>query len=123
MNTEKPVNLELEILAEYTSDDDLDKMTGNLYQDIHGSNFGSVERMRSGDAPTGSKAGEVMAIGTLAVEVLPAMLPGLFGLVKDWVNRGQGRTVKFKCKGIEFEGSVDDLHTLLAALEKGRKKK
>ena len=123
MTREEPVKLELEILAEYTSNDDLDKMATNLYQDIHGSNVESVERLKSGDAPAGSKAGEVVSLGALAVEVLPTVLPSLFGLVQDWIYRGRGRTVKFKCKEIEFEGSLEDLHILLAALEKGKKKK
>jgi hypothetical protein len=31
--------------------------------------------------------------------------------------------VKFKAKGIEFEGSPEEFEKLLAALEKGKKKK
>jgi hypothetical protein len=39
------------------------------------------------------------------------------------MNRGQGRTVKFKGKGIEFEGSPEELQKVFAKLEKGKKKK
>jgi hypothetical protein len=37
--------------------------------------------------------------------------------------RGQGRTVKFKGKGIDFEGSPEELKKLLATLDMGKKKK
>ena len=56
------------------------------------------------------------------MELLPALLPSVLGLVQAWASRGQGRTVKFKGQGIEFEGSPEELQKLLAALSKGRKK-
>jgi hypothetical protein len=59
----------------------------------------------------------------LAIEVLPAVLPSVIALVQAWVMRGQGRTVKFKGKGIEFEGSPEELKKLLASLDMGKKKK
>jgi len=42
-------------------------------------------------------------------------------LIQAWASRGQGRTVKFKGMGIEFEGSSEDLHKLLETLSKGKK--
>jgi hypothetical protein len=50
-------------------------------------------------------------------------LPSIIGLVQAWTSRGQGRTVKFKARGIEFEGSPEDFQQLMEALEKGKKKK
>jgi len=44
-------------------------------------------------------------------------------LVQDWLTRGQGRTVKFKGMGIEFEGSPEELQKFLATYTKGKKKK
>ena len=58
-----------------------------------------------------------------ATEVLPTVLPGVITMIQGWISRGQGRTVKFKGKGIEFEGSPEELHKLLASLEKRPKKK
>ena len=123
MTTDEPIKLELEILAENASDGDLDQMTTNLYQAIHDSNVEAVERLRTGDTPKGSKSGEAVVIGSLAVEVLPKVLPDLFGLIKNWSSRGQNRTVKFKGRGIEFEGTPDDLEKLLKIIDKGKKKK
>jgi len=47
----------------------------------------------------------------------------LVALVQARSARGQGRTVKFKGKGFEFEGSPEELQKVLAALEKGKRKK
>ena len=47
----------------------------------------------------------------------------LVALVQAWSARGQGRTVKFKGKGFEFEGSPKEPQKVLATLEKNRKKK
>jgi len=51
------------------------------------------------------------------------VFPAVVALAQAWSTpRGQGRTVKFKGKGIEFEGSLEELQRLLATLEKGKKK-
>ncbi len=123
MTTEDSIKLELEILAEYTTDEDIERMTTNLWKELNESHVESVERVKSDIAPAGTKAGDVVTIGMLALEVLPAVAPGIIALVQAWVMRGQGRTVKFKGKGIEFEGSPEELQKLLASLEKGKKKK
>jgi len=124
MTTDDPIELEIEIQAEYTTEDDIAKMTTNLYREINESEVESVDRVKAGPAPKGTKSGDVVTIGTLAVQVLPAVLPGLFSLVQDWVARGRGaRTIKFKYGGIEYEGSRDDLEKILEKLEKGKKKK
>lgn len=124
MTTEDPIELELEILAKDTDAEDLNRMTRNLRDEVNQTtNVESVTLLKIGPAPASSKAGEAEAISTLAVQVLPTVLPSLFGLVQGWVERGRGRTVKFKYKGMEFEGSREDLEKLLTTLEKGKKKK
>jgi hypothetical protein len=62
-------------------------------------------------------------MGAIAIAVLPAAIPSLIALLQAWLLRGQGRTVKFKGKGIEFEGSPEELQKLLATLDKGKTKK
>lgn len=121
MTTKDPIELEIEILAKDTTEEDLDKMTRNLLKELRETDVSSVSLVSIGTAPAGSK-GDPVTIGTLALEVLPVALPGVIALVQAWVMRGQGRTVKFKGKGIEFEGSPEELKKLLEKLEKGRKK-
>lgn len=123
MSTEEPIQFELEIAAEDTTPEDLDRMTRNLLKELRETDVESARLMSVGSAPKGSKAGESVTIGMLAIEVLPAVLPSVVTLVQGWIARGQGRTVKFKGKGIEFEGSPEELYKLLASLEKGKKKK
>jgi hypothetical protein len=122
MTTEYPIELEIEILAKDASEEDLDKMTRNLLKELRETDVASANLVSIGAAPEGSK-GDPITIGTLALEVLPAFLPSVIGLVQAWVMRGQGRTVKFKGKGIEFEGSPEELQKILEKLEKGGKKK
>lgn len=122
MTAEDPIKLEIEVLAKDTSEEDLDTMTRNLLKELRGAEVVSANVVSTGTAPQGSK-GDPITIGMLALDVLPTALPSVIALVQAWVMRGQGRTVKFKGKGIEFEGSPEELQKLLASLDKGKKKK
>jgi hypothetical protein len=77
---------------------------------------------KGGPTPTGSK-GDPVTIGSVVLGVLPVAIPAVVTLTQAWMARGQGRHVKFKAKGIEFEGSPEELQKLLTTLEKGKKKK
>jgi hypothetical protein len=122
MTTENPIEFEIEVTAHDATPEDLDGMTRNLLRELRESDVESARLLSVGSAPKGTKAGESITIGMLAIEVLPSVLPSVIGLVQGWVTRGQGRTVKFKGKGIEFEGPPEELYKLLATLEKGKEK-
>jgi len=119
--TTETLELEIEILAIDTSEEDLDMMTRNLLEELQETDVVSANLLSVGSAPEGSK-GDPVVLGKLAIETLPTVLPGVIALVQAWIARGQGRTVKFKGKGIEFEGSPEELQKLLNKLEKGKKK-
>jgi hypothetical protein len=121
MTTEGPIELEIEIYVKDTTEEDLDMLTRNLLKELRETDVESVNLVSIGTAPEGSK-GDPVTIGTLALGVLPAALPSVIALVQAWIMRGQGRTVKFKGMGIEFEGSPEELKKLLEKLEKGKKK-
>lgn len=122
MNENDKVELNLEIVAADATDEELDRLTRQLLSELRELNVETVELAKNGPAPNGSK-GDPVTIGIIALEVLPVAIPSVIGLVQAWVMRKQGRTVKFKGKGIEFEGSPEELQKLLASLEKGKKKK
>jgi hypothetical protein len=122
METEEPLQLEIEVLAENTAEEDLDKITRNLLNELRGSDVASANLVSIGIAPEGAK-GDPNIIGMLALEVLPAAAPSVIALVQAWIMRGQGRTVKFKGKGFEFEGSPEEFEKFLSTFEKKRKKK
>lgn len=119
--TEK-AEFEIQVSAADATEDELDRLTRQLLKEVRETNVNSAELTRGGPAPVGSK-GDPITFGSIAIELMPAVLPSVIGLVQAWVTRGQGRTVKFKGKGIEFEGSPEELQKLLASLEKGKKKK
>jgi hypothetical protein len=117
--------LHLEISASDAKEDDIDRMTRQLLSELRQTDVESAELVKGGPAPAGSK-GDLITIGSIALEVLPAILPSVIGLVQAWTARGQGRTVKFKGKigreRIEFEGSPEEFQKLLAMLEMGKQK-
>ena len=122
MNETDQVEFNIEVSAPDTSAEDIDWMTRQLLSELRELDVESVELTKGGTAPAGSK-GDPITLGSIAIQVLPAVLPSVIGLVQSWTSRGQGRIVKFKGKGIEFEGSPEEFQKLIEALEKGKKKK
>ena len=121
MNENEKVELNLEVVVLDATDEELDRATRQLLSELRELNVESAELAKGIPAPIGSK-GDPIAIGTIALEVLPVTIPAVIGLVQAWATRKQGRTVKFKGKGIEFEGSPEELQKILAQLEKGKRK-
>jgi len=122
MKEDHKMQFDLEIAAPDFTETEIDKLTRQLLSELRELNVESAELAKGGPAPDGSK-GDPITIGTIALEVLPVAIPSVIGFVQAWMSRGQGRTVKFKGKGIEFEGSPEELQKLLASLDKGKKKK
>ena len=116
MESSEPVQFSIEVSESNAAVEDIDEMTRQLLSELREMDVESAELTKGGIAPKGSK-GDLMTIGSIAVAVLPAFLPNVVSLVQDWVERGQGRTVKFKGMGIEFEGSPEEFQKLLASLE------
>lgn len=122
MEETNKAEFEIQVSVADATEDELDRLTRQLLKEVRETNVESAELTRGGPAPDGTK-GDPITFGSIAIELMPAVLPSVIGLVQAWVTRGQGRTVKFKGKGIEFEGSPEELQKLLASLEKGKKKK
>ena len=122
MDNSDLTQLDIEISASDATEEDIDRMTRQLLSELRELDVDSADLVKGGPAPVGSK-GDLLTVGAIALQVLPSVLPTVIGLVQAWSSRGQGRTVKFKGKGFEFEGSPEELQKLLARLEKGKKKK
>jgi hypothetical protein len=122
MDEAAKVEFDIEVSVTDARDEDIDGMTRQLLSELRELKVESAELAQGGLAPQGSK-GDPITIGSIALGVLPAAIPGVITLVQAWMTRGQGRTVKFKGKGIEFEGSPEELQKFLRTLEEGRKKK
>ena len=104
--------LHIEISAVDATDEELDRMTRQLLFALRELDIESAELTKGGPIPTGAK-GDPITIGSIALELLPVVLPSVVGLVQAWASRGQGRTVKFRARGIEFEGSPEEFQRLL----------
>jgi len=122
MDETDQVESNIEVRATDATEEDIDRMTRQLLSELRELDVESTELTKGGPAPKGSK-GDPITIGSIALVVLPVILPKVADLVQGWSTRGEGRTVKFKGKGIEFEGSPEELQKLLETLSKGKKKK
>ena len=122
MDNSEFTQMNIEISAVDATDEELDRMTRQLLSELREMDVESAGLTPGASAPRGSK-GDPLTLGSIAIELLPAAIPGVITLVQAWMARGQGRTVKFKGKGIEFEGSPEELQKLLATLDKGKRKK
>jgi hypothetical protein len=120
--SQEPLEFEIEVLDSEATEEDLDRLTRNLLSELRQTDIESANLVSIGSAPEGSK-GDPITIGTLAMSAMPAVLPGVIDMIKSWTARGQGRTVKFKGRGIEFEGTPDELAQILASLDKGKRGK
>jgi len=126
MSTTDSTALRLEISAENASTEDIDRMARQLLSELRETDVESAELAHGGPAPSGTKAVDPITIGSIAMTVLPVMLPKVIDMVQAWATRGSGRTVKFKGKigkqEIEFEGPPEELKKLLETLGEGKKK-
>jgi hypothetical protein len=118
MDGSDPVQLNIEVSASDATEEEIDRMTRQLLSEMRELDVESARLARGGPAPVGSK-GDAITMGTIVLDVLPAVLPSVLSLVQAWVSRGQGRYVKFKGMGIEFEGSSQELQKILEMLSKG----
>jgi len=118
MDGSDPVQLNIEVSASDATEEEIDRMTRQLLSEMRELDVESARLARGGPAPVGSK-GDAITMGTIVLDVLPAVLPSVLSLIQAWVSRGQGRYVKFKGMGIEFEGSSQELQKILEMLSKG----
>ena len=118
MDGSDPVQLNIEVSASDATEEEIDRMTRQLLSEMRELHVESARLARGGPAPVGSK-GDAITMGTIVLDILPAVLPSVLSLIQAWVSRGQGRYVKFKGMGIEFEGSSQELQKILEMLSKG----
>lgn len=120
MGNQKLAELNLEISASDASEDDIDDMTRQLLSELRDMDVESAELTKGNVAPDGTKSVDPVIMGQIAVAVLPAVLPKLIEAIQAWASRGSNRIVKFKYKGMEFEGHAEDLQNILAKMEDKR---
>ncbi|HEX2173538.1 MAG TPA: hypothetical protein VHL09_13965 [Dehalococcoidia bacterium] len=105
----------LDLLVQVDAGDDaspeeIDRLTRRLLAQIRELDVESARLARAEEGvPEGAKLAEAIALGSLAVQILPAVAPKLVEFLQAWTLRGHGRTVKIKTqqgdKSVEVEFS------------------
>ena len=67
-----------------TDDQELAQLTGQLRRHLLELDVKSVETVRSMEVPAGAKPGEVIALGMLAVQLVPQLLPAVITVLTEW---------------------------------------
>jgi len=110
--------LRLDIGLEGSNAEQLDRVTRQLLSEVRDLEIESAELVKGSATPEGAKAVDPVTLGAIALVALPAVLPKLIDFLQSWMMRQHGRTIRFKGmisdRDIEFEGSLEDLKTLLA---------
>ena len=105
--------LAVEVSAGPAADaEELDELVGQLRRELLELDVESVDRARGGPTPSGARAVDVLALGTLLVSLVdPAtVLPAVVAAVEMWL-RGRGqRSVK-----LELDGDVLEVTGLSSA--------
>jgi hypothetical protein len=122
MENQEPIQLDLEVSLQDATEEDIDLSTRGLLNELRDLDVESLELNHAGYAPAGTKSIDPVIVGSIAIKVLPVLLPKLVDFIQAWALRGQGRTVKIKGKiagqTIQMEGSAEDLQKLIKALSK-----
>jgi len=121
MEANELVELNIEVSAKDATEEEIDEMARNLLAELwQMAEVDSPHLTVGSSIPAGAK-GDPITIGSIVLATLPTFLPKVVEAVQAWGTRGTGRTVKFKGKGIDFEGPPEELYKLLAKLEKRKK--
>jgi hypothetical protein len=126
MNETNDVEFILEVGSADATDEERDQMARQLLSELNDLDVESAE-LEKGETPQPGTKGDPITTGSIAIAVLPALLPKIVETIQGWLLRGTNHTVKFKSKvsgqTIDFEGSSEDLQKILAMLSKVKKKK
>jgi hypothetical protein len=105
--------------------DELDEVVRRLRSDLAELDVQSVDLVRDGQVPAGAKSAEAVTLGSLAVVLLPSVLPKVVEFLQTWFLRGENRRVKLKLQvrdnSVEVEyapgaTSASDVERLVAKL-------
>ena len=128
--SENPSTLIVGLAVEGGDPAELDELTRQLRAEVNELDVDSVEQVSAGQAPEGTKAFDMAALGQLAVTLAPSLVPPLFELLKSWVERKPSTPVKITVKAgrrstqIEYDPahtSAKDVEELVKALQRSMK--
>jgi hypothetical protein len=121
------LQLNLTVSVPDGTEEELDSLTRQLLSELKNFDIESLNLAAGGKALSGTKGVDSIAAGTIAMAVLPNILPQVLAFLQAWSLQGRGRSIKFKGKianqQIDFEGSFEEMEKLVALLEQEKKKR
>jgi len=100
---EKALDLNISLQDISADQEELDRLTHQLRDEIGGLDVQAIELARSTQLPPGAK-GDPITIGSIVVALASAgVFTGLVELLKSWALRREGRTITLKAKVGERE--------------------
>jgi hypothetical protein len=94
-------------LGEEADEEELLEATLQLRAELMDLDVEKAEFLKEGELPEGAKSAEVVTLGSLAVVVLPIVVPKLLEFLQSWTLRGEDRKVTLKTqsgdRSIELE--------------------
>jgi hypothetical protein len=105
-------SVRVQVAEEGADDERLDEVTGYLREELKQLDVGGVSPVRVGEAPDGTRALDVIAVGGLLVSVANSQaLRSVVSAVRRWLSRGQGtpRSVRMEIDGdvLELSGASE----------------
>ncbi|MGH3856122.1 MAG: effector-associated constant component EACC1 [Pseudonocardiaceae bacterium] len=84
---------------------ELNELAGQLRDELLELNIERAERTSAGQPPPGARAGEIFVAGALTVLLAQSsgLLTALVDLVRSWISRDSGRSVKLELAGDVLE--------------------
>lgn len=98
--TEGKRQLRLQVDDEDADPEELAQLTARLRDELLELDVEAVERPREGSPPPGTRAVELVAVGTLLASFAkPELLTGIVAAIRSWLGRSGQRTVKLEMDG------------------------
>lgn len=116
---EKKIQILLSLNADKGLDDEqMERVTRQLRFELLGLDVDDVELVKSGAAPTGAKAGDTIAWGTLLMTLAASggVLTTIIGTLQSWLTRHNQRSISLEINGskIDIKGiSSEDQRRLI----------
>lgn len=114
-----PIELRLQVEAASADREELDRLTGQLLDELRDQRVESADLAADGPAPGGTKSAAALAT-TIATSVLPAVLPVLLEFLRDWLGRQRDAEVSFtgtiNGQAVAFRGGARELDALVRSL-------
>jgi hypothetical protein len=83
-------------LGQEADEERVDRATRQLRTELMELDIETVDFLKSGESPDGTKSVEAVTIGSLAVVLLPIVIPKLLEFLQAWTLRGENRKVIMK---------------------------